>query len=174
MTTLTFKPTLLGSGGSGLLHHAPIYAILRDRGVIELTETVTRQNNAILTLKTCMCGCGEQFIATTPRQKYVDNIHRQKAYRNRNRATSTTKSCLWCGSSSMQSKSKRAKFCCGSCRQLSYRHQRIELIATFAKFADISDFDAGMVLETVGASKMRDTIEKSGYSYDHKRRVWSK
>lgn len=172
-----FKPpTLLGAGGVKTLQDADILSMFgggqlnnKHGQSIVLTSSVT----AGVMLKNCDCGCGLSFITTLPNQKYIDNSHRQRAYRHRqNETTSTTKSCLWCGSSSNMPKAKQAKFCCASHRTMSYRKQRKMMLKAFAQFSRVDMDTAHDIADRVGSKKMRLVLEDAGYQYDYQNRVW--
>ena len=171
MQSVSTLPThLLGTSGGHTLRNTTILDIFGGDTSVVLTPSVTRG----ISLKNCACGCGVSFITTLPSQKYVDNSHRQRAYRLRNyTATSTTKSCLWCASSSMP-KSKNAKFCCQSHRVMSYRKQRQTMLDTFAEFSCVDIDTAHEIVDRVGAKKMRLVLEDANYRYDYQNHVWSR
>lgn len=166
----TLPTHLLDTSGGHTLQNATILDIFGGGVGVVFASSVTHG----ISLKKCACGCDLSFITTKPQQKYVDNVHRQRAYRLRNStATSTTKSCLWCGSSSMP-KAKTAKFCCASHRTMSYRNQRKMMLTTFAQFSCTSLEDAHEIVDRVGAKKMRLVLEGANYRYDYQNRVWSR
>ena len=172
LETLTSKPTLLGAGGSHALQQNTILDVFGGSQSVVLTPSVMKQIDALLTIKSCACGCGESFITTQKHQKYVDSVHRQRAYRVRNStATSTEKLCLWCASSNMP-KAKTARFCSQSHRVMSYRKQRQGMLTTFAQFSCISLDDAHEIVDRVGAKSMRLVLEDANYQYDYRNRVW--
>lgn len=171
LETLTSRPTLLGASGGHTLRNNAILDIFGGGQSIVLTSSVTHG----ISLKKCQCGCGLSFITTLQNQKYIDNSHRQRAYRNRkvDKTGHIKKTCLWCGSSSMPS-AKTAKFCCASHRTMSYRKQKTAMIKTFALFSGVSLEDAHEIVDRVGAKKMRLVLEDANYSYDYQNRVWRK
>lgn len=78
------------------------------------------------TVKTCACGCSETFTTSNIRQKYVDNAHRQRAYRKRKQAAHIAK-CGYCGAG-ISHKKNTAKYCNDSHRRMAHRQRKNDLI----------------------------------------------
>jgi len=125
------------------------------------TQTVTLENNAIVYLATCQCGCNQQFIALNNRHKYLDSKHRQRAYRNRLRTaiSSDCRQCEHCHTPLPEKAHKSKKYCSTTCRQIAYRNRRKSAIETFARATNKSLDFANDVADTVGLSAIRIALE---------------
>lgn len=165
MQSVLTLPTHLPRGvDSHTLQHTAILDVFGGSQSIVLTPSVT--------IRKCACGCELSFITTLPSQKYIDNSHRQKAYRSRKvDKLDTIKRCLWCDSLNMP-KAKTAKFCCASHRTMSYRKQRKAMLTTFAEFSCVDIDTAHEIVDRVGAKKMRLVLEDANYRYDYLSRCW--
>ena len=125
------------------------------------TQTVTLENNAIVYLTRCECGCNRQFIAINKRQKYINSKHRQRAYRERLKTVSNDdlRCCDHCHTTLPAKAHKSKKYCSTTCRQLAYRSRRKSAIETFAMVSGKSLDFANDVADRVGLSAIHTALK---------------